>query len=383
MKSTQARQRPGEPDFAVPQGGATEFPALPLSPVGDESGRGRAAWRAFRRATVAVRQHGVRVLPKDLPASAVGNTVAQLAAAVDTVLRGQPLCLPSFAASEHAPALIEALRSVTLSELSRAREMMRPRDIVELLEAIETVRNAVIGPREEEVGDSGRALEVEVAHDMRSPLTSILFLVETLRHGRSGPITPVQERQLGLVYSAAFALSALANDLIELAPRGGRLLDGEDVPFSVSDVLCGVRDMLLPIAEERGLALRFTPPDSDWRFGSPAALQRVLVNLTTNALKFTVTGSVDVAARQVSRTMVEFSVTDTGKGLPRHVVASLREGATAGRDAETGKFTSAGLGLALCKKLVRAMGGELVAESSAETGTRMRFTLDLQIAPRF
>ena len=82
-------------------------------------------------------------------------------------------------------------------------------------------------------GPDGLELVVEVAHDLRSPLTSILFLAETLQRARSGPVNPVQERQLGLIYSAAFGLSSVASDVIELARGGDRLVDLDPIPFSV------------------------------------------------------------------------------------------------------------------------------------------------------
>src|SRR4029078_10289607 len=82
-------------------------------------------------------------------------------------------------------------------------------------------------------GPDGLELVVELAHDLRSPLTSILFLGETMKRGRSGPVTPRQERQLGLIYSAAFGLSSVASDVIELARGGDRL--GDPAPLSLSD----------------------------------------------------------------------------------------------------------------------------------------------------
>ena len=143
-------------------------------------------------------------------------------------------------------------------------------------------------------GPNGLELVVEVAHDIRSPLTSILFLAETLQRGRSGAINEIQERQLGLIYSAAFGLSAMASDVIELARGGDRLVDLDPIPFCVTDILESVRDIVLPIAEEKGLAVRISPPNSDFRIGHPVALSRVLLNLTTNALKFTDEGHVEV-----------------------------------------------------------------------------------------
>ena len=74
--------------------------------------------------------------------------------------------------------------------------------------------------------------------------------------------TPVQERQLGLIYSAAFGLSSVASDVIELARGGDRLVDLDPIPFSVTDILESVRDIVQPIAEEKGLAVRLTPPEA-------------------------------------------------------------------------------------------------------------------------
>jgi hypothetical protein len=212
---------------------------------------------------------------------------------------------------------------------------------------------------------------------MRSPLGSILFLAERLRKGQSGIVNSIQERQLGLVYSAAFGLSSLASDVIELARGGDRLVDRKPVPFSVTELMQAVRDIVLPIAEEKGLEIRLAFPESDSRMGYPAALNRVLLNLTTNALKFTAAGSVEVTARQLRRTQMEFSVQDTGRGIPAPVMTTLFDSFRERQKPGEYAFSSAGLGLSICQKLVAAMGGVLQVDTSPETGTRFHFTLDL------
>ncbi len=226
-------------------------------------------------------------------------------------------------------------------------------------------------------GPNGLELVVEVAHDIRSPLTSILFLAETLQRGRSGSITDIQERQLGLIYSAAFGLSSMASDVIELARGGDRLVDLDPIPFSVTDILESVRDIVLPIAEEKGLAVRITPPGSDFRVGHPVALSRVLLNLTTNALKFTDDGNVEMIARQTTRTGIEFSVRDTGRGIPPQAMNTLFLPFRRRIKSGDYKFSGAGLGLSICRKLVEAMGAELRVDTSPDAGTRFFFELDL------
>src|SRR6266705_2482537 len=151
-------------------------------------------------------------------------------------------------------------------------------------------------------GPNGLDLVVELAHDLRSPLTSILFLAEALQQGQGGPVTAEQSRQLGLVYSAALCLCATASDVLELARGGQRLVDRAPAPFSVAEVFGSVRSMILPIAEEKRLEVRLVHPVPERRTGHERALSRVLLNLATNAVKFTDTGFVEIAARPVTRT---------------------------------------------------------------------------------
>jgi signal transduction histidine kinase len=225
-------------------------------------------------------------------------------------------------------------------------------------------------------GPDGLELVVEVAHDLRSPLTSILFLAETLQRARSGPVTPLQERQLGLIYSAAFGLSSVASDVIELARGGDRLMDLEPLPFSVTDILESVRDIVLPIAEEKGLEVRIAPPTRGSRIGHPVALSRVLLNLTTNALKFTDQGFVEVGATEAGPTALAFAVRDTGRGIPPASMAMLFEPFRRRQKDRDYAFSGSGLGLSICRKLVEAMKGELQVETGP-TGTRFFFTLEI------
>jgi signal transduction histidine kinase len=278
--------------------------------------------------------------------------------------------------------LVELIRRFYLSEVESPAARIHSDHSIRLLCAIERVAHSLDPDWAQHFADrlsgpNGLELVVEVAHDIRSPLTSILFLAETLQRGRSGAINEIQERQLGLIYSAAFGLSAMASDVIELARGGDRLVDLDPIPFSVTDILESVRDIVLPIAEEKGLAVRISPPNSDFRIGHPVALSRVLLNLTTNALKFTDEGYVEVLARQSTRTGLEFSVQDTGRGIPPQAMNTLFLPFRRRMKSGDYKFSGAGLGLSICRKLVEAMGSELKVDTSPASGTRFFFELDL------
>ena len=212
-----------------------------------------------------------------------------------------------------------------------------------------------------------------LTHDIRSPLSSMLVLIERLRSGRSGPVTPLQERQLSLVYSAAFGLSAFADDVLELSRGTTRLVGEAPVAFSISETLRSVRELVQPIAEEKGLTLRCSAPRVERRLGHPVAIHRVILNLVTNALKFTDSGVVDISASNDGASVVVFTISDSGSGLP----APLRDRLVNGAFDLSGNVTSAGLGLRLCAQLLGQMHSTLRYADRAPCGSTFSFAISL------
>lgn len=275
---------------------------------------------------------------------------------------------------------VDALRRALLAEVLRSRTAV---DGHELAQVLTTLEAAQAWQAEDPHHDFTRHLAstdavnavVEIAHDMRSPLTSILFLVDTLRRGQSGPVSVIQERQLGLIYGAALGLNTLASDVIDAVRGGQRLVDGPPIPFSIAEVILHVCDTVRPVSEEKGLPVQFTLPVVDGRMGYPAALGRVLLNLVTNALKYTNEGSVSVGCTEHGDTAVSFFVQDTGEGIPPHVMSMLFDGF---RPSASGmRFSNAGLGLAICQSFLRAMGTTLEVTSTPQVGTRFSFRVEL------
>ena len=310
----------------------------------------------------------------------VAAAVAEIVAKIDATAAGRVL-------DNDEPSSPLTRRVVTLLRryLLEHDAGIEPGGLRPLLKSLEAVAIS-LEPRWSErfqdrmTGPSGLDLVVEVAHDLRSPLTSILFLAETMLRGSSGPLTPLQERQLGLVYSAAFGLNSVASDVIELVRGGDRLLSRDAQPFAVSDVLESVRDIVLPIAEEKGLELRFQGPGNDRRKGHPGALNRVLLNLTTNALKFTAEGFVEVQLLDGAHGTLECSVRDSGRGIPAAAMELLFEPFRRRQQPGDYAFSGSGLGLSICRKLVEAMGSELTVSTVQGEGTRFAFSLALPVA---
>ncbi len=279
--------------------------------------------------------------------------------------------------------LVEMLQSELLQAWSETSGPPQAAAMLQTLNALEQIRQTIdrAAGREFEThlnGIQGLDLLVEVIHDLRSPLTSILFLAETLQRGQSGDVNDVQHRQLGLIYSAALGLSSIVSDAIELARGGDELADRDVTPFSITELFESVRGIATPLADAKGLALRVGRPAVDRRLGHPVALSRVLLNLTTNAIKFTEQGFVEIACEDKPNGRTVFSVQDTGPGVNPEALGSLFHPFRRAPGHSGGYcFSGTGLGLAICRKLVEAQGSRLALETRPGWGTRFYFDLDL------
>lgn len=219
-------------------------------------------------------------------------------------------------------------------------------------------------------------LLVGFAHDLRSPLTSILFLAEALQRGRSGPVNETQSRELGIIYTAALEMVCMANDVVDLALGCRRLAERAPEPFSVSGLLASVRDIVRPMAEKKRLDLRCRTAGVDSRLGYPVAISRILLNLTANAVRFTEKGYVELGARPSRAGRLEFCVRDTGVGIDPGFLRSLAARRHP-RGNEGHHLRAAGLGLSICCELLGAMGSELRVQTQPGRGSRFSFELEL------
>ena len=332
---------------------------------------------------VAVPRVARRVVAGDADSEAGREALEGLRQLADLLVKGAS----GFNPDSYTPEALARLRGL-LDQLSievlrgeHAAAELNGRAFLDAVDTFSRVRRILTSREDADfaslLAPDGSDLVVELAHDLRSPLTSILFLSETLRRGQSGEINEFQRRQLGIIYSAALGLISMASDVIELARGGEQLLERKPTSFSVGEILDSVCDMVQPLAEENSNTIRILPPTVDQRKGYPVALSRVLLNLTTNALKFTERGFVEVVARETGRTTVEFSVRDAGRGMDEEDLAHLFQPFHRVRSSNRYGFSGSGLGLSICRNLVRAMGSDLSFETTRGWGTRFFFEVEL------
>jgi GAF domain-containing protein len=220
-----------------------------------------------------------------------------------------------------------------------------------------------------------------MSHELRTPLNAIIGFSEVLNERMFGELNDKQAEYLKDIHASGQHLLSLINDILDLSKiEAGRMeleLARFDLPQAIDNALTLVRER----AGRRGIALHQAVDEGLGQVtGDERKIKQVLLNLLSNALKFTPEGGrIDVGARMADG-MAEISVTDTGVGIaPAHHDAVFEEFRQVG-EAEK-KAEGTGLGLALCRKFVELHGGRIWVKSQIGAGSTFAFTLPLDSSP--
>ena len=214
-----------------------------------------------------------------------------------------------------------------------------------------------------------------MSHELRTPLNAIGGYTELLEMGLRGPVTAEQHADLERIRRAQQHLLGLINDVLNCAKLEAGRIEFDVREIELEEVLATVEALTAPQAQAAGLALVADCSVPVRALADPDKLEQVLLNLISNAIKFTAPGGrVEIECRSEADA-VRISVRDTGAGIPPERLSDIFDPFVQVDPDLTRQRQGAGLGLAISRELARAMGGEIVAESRPGEGSTFTLTL--------
>ena len=220
-----------------------------------------------------------------------------------------------------------------------------------------------------------------VSHELRTPLNAILGYAEMFKEAVYGPMNDKQVNMAERIMKNTQRLLGLINDLLDQAQMEAGKLTIHNAPLKPADLLESLHGLLDKTASDKRLRLTSEIDDDlpETLLGDAARLQQILVNLATNAIKFTDQGEVRVNLRRSADAKWGIEVEDTGRGIPEADIPFIFDTFRQVEGATTRVHGGFGLGLSIVKQLVNLMSGDVKVESQLNSGTKFTITLPLVI----
>lgn len=213
----------------------------------------------------------------------------------------------------------------------------------------------------------------KISHDIRTPMNAVNGIISILRTMPLG-----EEKRQQLLHTVAVSvdeLKQLIEDILDFAKLEAGRMKLDPQKFSLKDTLEKLREIIAVKAQEKGLALSITTATGipDWVVGDALKIRQILLNILSNAVKFTDQGTVEmrVAAYPAGSGKIEFNfeISDTGIGIPEDALQAIFNKFTQADNSIASRFGGSGLGLAICSELVHLMGGSIAVESKPGKGS--------------
>ena len=214
-----------------------------------------------------------------------------------------------------------------------------------------------------------------MSHELRTPLNSIIGFTSIVKDGLAGPVNDEQRKQLELVYRSSEHLLGLINSILNLAKVESGKYETEKTSFNLNHLLEELSSTLKPLADEKSLGLEIQLDClSDEIYSDRSMLLQILLNLTSNAIKFTEKGSITLHCQQQDNNLV-IKVIDTGIGISSDFIEEIFDAFKQVDSSTTRNYEGTGLGLSISQHFSLMLGGDLYVESKEGKGTTFTLTI--------
>jgi hypothetical protein len=235
----------------------------------------------------------------------------------------------------------------------------------------------------EEAGRLKSEFLSNMSHELRTPLNSVMALSRSLMRQAAGKLSEEEMGYLAIIERNGKNLLTLINDILDLSKIEAGKMDIVPKYFNAGSTIKTILEMMAPLAEEKGIRLTATIPESFPRIESDESrVHQILQNLIGNAVKFTEKGSVTVTARS-NAAEIHIEIKDTGIGIPDNSLSHIFEEFRQVDGTTSRQYEGAGLGLAIADKATRMLGGKLTVESVPGKGSTFSVSLPIHPAQLF